>query len=100
MQARLVAGDTLDFLTTVSAYPPADGWTLKHRLIPRSVSGTVILMTGITSGTDYRTQVGPSTTAAWVVGIYGWTSWVEKAGADQVVDSGGMEPGDKGPVTI
>ena len=31
-------GDTLNFLTTVSDYPPADGWTFKIRLIPRFTS--------------------------------------------------------------
>ena len=32
---KLVAGDTLDFTDTVPDYPPADGWTLKYRLIPQ-----------------------------------------------------------------
>ena len=29
------AGDTLDFTTSVAAYPASAGWTLKYRLAPR-----------------------------------------------------------------
>jgi hypothetical protein len=36
---QLVAGDTLDFTTTVSTYPPSDGWTLVYRLVPRDSAG-------------------------------------------------------------
>lgn len=87
MQSTLIAGDSLDFLTTVADYPPADGWTLKYRLIPRT-SGTAITLTASTSGTDYRTQAAPATTATWTAGDYSWSAWVEKTGARYVVDSG------------
>lgn len=83
----LIVGDTLDFLTTVEDYPPADGWTLKYRLVPR-VSGTAITITAATEGTDYRVQEAPATTAAWTAGEYTWTSWVEKSGARYTVDQG------------
>lgn len=83
----LIVGDTLDFLTTVEDYPPADGWTLKYRLVPR-VSGTAITITAATEGTDYRVQESPTTTAAWTAGEYTWNSWVEKSGARYTVDQG------------
>jgi enamine deaminase RidA (YjgF/YER057c/UK114 family) len=88
MQAKLVAGDTLDFLTTVADYPPADGWTLKHRLVPRAAGDDAITLTASTSGSDYRTQAAPDDTAEWTAGEYAWTSWVEKSGARYSVDSG------------
>jgi enamine deaminase RidA (YjgF/YER057c/UK114 family) len=87
MQPKLVAGDSLDFLTTVEAYPPAAGWTLKHRLVPRA-AGTAISLTATTSGTDYQTTASPTTTAAWALGEYAWSSWVEKTGYRHTVSSG------------
>lgn len=83
----LIVGDTLDFLTTVADYPPANGWTLKYRLVPR-VSGTPIDLTAGNSGSDYRVQVSPTTTATWTAGEYSWSSWVEKSGARYTVDEG------------
>jgi hypothetical protein len=88
--ATLYAGDTLEFTTTVPNYPPADGWTLKYRLIPR-VSGTPILLTATTSGADYLIQQGPATTVAWAPGLYSWAAWVEKSGARHQVDQGQIE---------
>jgi hypothetical protein len=85
---RLVAGDTLDFVDTIPDYPPADGWTLKYRLTPRftTPAQTPITLTATTSGTDYRIQASPATTAAWSPGIYAWARWVEKGGARQTLD--------------
>lgn len=87
MKSTLIVGDTLDFLTTIEDYPPADGWTLKYRLVPRT-SGTAITITAATEGTDYRVQESPTTTASWTAGEYSWSSWVEKSGARYTVDSG------------
>jgi hypothetical protein len=89
-QATLIAGDTLDFTTSVNGYAPADGWTLKYRLVPRSALGTVITLTATTSGTDYRVIAIPTTTAPWVPGVYSWSSWVEKSGARQTIDEGAL----------
>lgn len=82
MISELIAGDTLDFLDTVDEYPPADGWTLKYRLVPRFTSPTQapITLTATTSGTDYRVQAAADVTAAWGAGYYTWSRWVEKAG--------------------
>lgn len=79
---ELIAGDTLDFLDTVPEYPPADGWTLKYRLVPRFTTPVQapIDISAITEGTDYRVQAASGVTAAWVPGAYTWSRWVEKAG--------------------
>jgi hypothetical protein len=87
MKSEIVAGDTLDFSTEVANYTPADGWTLKFRLVPR-VSGTAILLTSAASDGLHRVQVGPTTTDDWTAGEYSWYSWVEKAGASYSVGQG------------
>jgi hypothetical protein len=93
VKSTIVCGDTLDFLTTVTGYPPADGWTFKHLLVPRftSPAQAPITLTATTSGDDYRTQAGPSTTENWAAGAYAWWSWVEKTGYRQEVDFGQVD---------
>jgi molecular chaperone DnaK (HSP70) len=85
----LVAGDLLDFDTTVDGYLSSDGYTLKHKLLPRT-SGTPISLTA-TANDDgsYHTQSLPSATANYAAGWYTVKSWVEKSNerislADQV----------------
>ena len=89
MRTEIIAGDTLDFETTVADYPATDGWTLVFRLVPR-VSGTPIVITCTTAsdGVSYRAQVAPATTANYVAGEYTWNSYVTKSGARQTVESG------------
>ena len=82
MIEELIAGDTLSFLDSVPEYPPADGWTLKYRLVPRFTTPVQapITLTAITEGTDYRVQEAAGATAVWAPGSYTWSRWVEKAG--------------------
>lgn len=92
---RIYAGDTLEFGVNVDDYPPGDGWTLKMRLVPRfttpaqspidlTATSGPLLIDGETF--DYVFSVTPATTAAWKPGAYGWHSWVQKAGARQVLE--------------
>lgn len=87
MKSEIIAGDTLDFTTSVSDYPPSDGYTLSYRLIPRT-SGTAIEFDATEDDGDYRVEVGPSTTADWAAGEYSWVCYVSKAGVRYTVDSG------------
>jgi len=82
MLEELIAGDTLDFPDSVPEYPPADGWTLKYRLVPRFTTPVQapIDITASTSGTDYRVQAAAGITVSWTPGAYTWARWVEKAG--------------------
>ena len=91
-QEVIVAGDTLDFLTTVQDYPPTDGWTLKYRLTPRFATPTFapIVLTATAVGGDYQIQASPATTATWPAGSYTWARWVEKTGARQTLDESGQ----------
>lgn len=89
MQTDLIAGDTLNFETTVADYPPSAGWTARIRLVPRA-GGVPIVITGTTavSGDRYAFQVGPVVTATWPAGVYGWAIWVEKASERYTQESG------------
>lgn len=80
MQQAIIAGDTLQFATTIADYPASDGWTLKFRLIPRT-GGDAIVITAATDDEDadaYEVSVSAATTAGWSAGEYSWAAWVEK----------------------
>ena len=77
MRDRIIAGDTLDFVTTLPDYPASGGYTLKYRLHPRA-SGSAIDITCTASGDDHRCGAAASVTALWVAGEYSWSCWVEK----------------------
>lgn len=77
---RLVAGDTLNFLTATPGYPAADGWQLKFRLVPRTAGNSVIELGSVAEGDDHRTQATAATTASWAADTYTWSSWVELSG--------------------
>jgi hypothetical protein len=85
--AKITAGDTLDFLSTVDDYPATDGWTLTHQLIPR-VSGDRQSFDAIAEGSDYRSTVAATTTADWTAGAYSWVAYVTLAGVRHTVQSG------------
>lgn len=97
MHQVFIAGDTLDFLTTVASYPPGDGWTLQLRLMPYVDGLTPIDLTATTEGDDYRVQVGPETTADYAPGDYTLMRWVEKTGARHIVEG---EPALPDTITI
>jgi len=94
MNDLIVAGDTLDFSTSVPDYPATAGWTLKYQLVPQfslpvQVPITITAATYLT--TDYRVSVGPAVSVAWAGGIYSWYSWVEKSGARETIGAGRVE---------
>lgn len=82
MQPDLIAGDSLNYETTIAAYPPSAGWSAVLRLVPAAAGGTAIKFTATVNAAAnlYVWQVGPTTTASWLVGAYAWAIWVEKAG--------------------
>ena len=87
----LVAGDTLSFFTSAPTgadvvYSPADGWTLKYRLIPRSSTAAVIDLTASTEGSGYRIAAIAADTASWTAGYYTAAAWVEKGAEKYTVE--------------
>lgn len=95
MRDRIIAGDTLDFVTTLPDYPASGGYTLKYRLSPRT-TGSAIDITCSASGDDHRCGAAAATTALWTAGEYSWACWVEK-GAERY---GGTEYPWRGECTI
>jgi hypothetical protein len=88
---RLVAGDSLSFETSIADYPASAGWTLKYHLVPRfsTPSQAPVTLTASTYEVDgYQAQVAPGTTALWVPGAYGWSSWVERTGERITLEQG------------
>lgn len=90
MEQQLFAGDSLNFVTSVTDYLASDGWTLKYRLVPRA-AGAAYELTAVAEGDGYRVQVSATTTAAWVAGKYSWVSWVEKGAESYTVEKGQIE---------
>lgn len=88
MPDRHYAGDTLEFRVSVPDYPPGDGWQLRYRFIPRftSPAQTPIDLIATNDGDEYLLSAAPSVTVGWVPGLYGWTRYVIKSGARQVLD--------------
>ncbi len=88
MQLRdiLTAGDTVDFVTTVSDYPAPD-WVLRYRLAP--AAGTPIDLVGTASGTDHRITAAATVTAAWAPGVYSWTAYVENGSGERYTPARG-----------
>jgi hypothetical protein len=100
---QLIAGDSLDFTTSVADYPATEGWTLVYRLVPRFATPvqTPIELTAATHEvTGYRVTVAPSTTAGWAAGAYGWGSWVAKTGQRVTLERGGELTIAPDPATI
>jgi hypothetical protein len=90
LQETLIAGDSLDFITSPTLYPASAGWTLTYVLTPQAAGGTSITFTATASGDDYLIEVSAATTAAWTAGAYSWASAVSKAGERFTVDDGSI----------
>lgn len=87
-QTELIAGDSLNYLSTATGYSAADGWVLKYRLIPRTVGNSAIDITATAEGADHRVQVAAATTASWAADTYGWAAWVEMGAEKYTVQTG------------
>lgn len=90
MQDSITLGFTLNYTTAVAEYPASSGWVLHTRLVPRSGSGAVDLVSSAdtTDPALHRTSASAATTAGWTAGTYSWQSWVESGGEKYEVSSG------------
>lgn len=94
---KLIAGDALDFDTTVvdsagNQYTPADGWAMTLRLLPRS-SGTAIdiATTASSDNQGFAVEVSSVTTATWSAGNYSAFALVTLSGERKTVHIGEVE---------
>lgn len=83
MHQRIVAGDTVEFRTSIPDYPASAGWTLKHILRPFT-SGDPIELMATADGDDYSTTVAAVDTAAWAPGDYSLIAQVTNGSGDRL----------------
>lgn len=85
--SSVVAGDTVAWRKTLSAYPAGEGWVLKYRLI--NAAGKIDI-TASASGDDHAVNETAATSAAWAAGAYAWQSYVEKGAERYTVETGSI----------
>jgi hypothetical protein len=84
----ITAGDLVEWTKSLADYP-AGTYTLSYVLV--SAGQTPITITATADGTTHAVSVPTATTAAWVAGIYRWTSMVTKTGDRKTISSGSLE---------
>lgn len=85
--SEIIAGDSLQFTTSVPDYPATGGYALTYRLVPR-VAGSAIEIPTTASGDGYAVSVAAATTATWAAGEYSWHAYVTLGAARYTVGSG------------
>jgi hypothetical protein len=93
LQERLVAGDSLNFATSVAGFSASDGWQLFYLLVPRT-AGTKQTLDSDPDSTDptqHRVSVSAATTAGWTAGHYTWHAYVSRAAESYTVGTGTIE---------
>lgn len=73
------AGDSVSWVESLPAYPAADGWALKYRLL--WAAGTAVDIPTSADGSDYSVSLATAATTDWAAGTATLVSWVEKTGA-------------------
>jgi hypothetical protein len=74
MRDRIIAGDTLDFVTTFVGYPAAT-WTCTYYFVPRVAGSGTAFSVVCTAGTEadaHRCAAAATTTAFWAPAEYTW----------------------------
>lgn len=84
---QIIAGDTLQFETSVVDYLASAGYVLTYRLVPIA-GGAAITMTSTASGDDYAFSVAAAATAEWTAGEYSWHATLSLDGARFTVGEG------------
>lgn len=73
------AGDSVGWTQHLAAYLPADGWSLKYRLL-WPATGTAVDITATVDGENHAVSLLAADTASWVAGPATLVSFVERAG--------------------
>lgn len=84
--AQIVAGDSIDWLCSLPAYPASEGWTLHYVLL--SQGKTPVTISTIASGSDHQATLGADITGAWPTATYRWTAFVTKGTERKTLGSG------------
>lgn len=90
MQSTLVAGETLNYRASLSAYPASAGWQVTLYLNPRA-GGTAHQVAGTADGDAHLVQATGTTTAAWVAGAYAYEIWVALSAERYRLEAGQLQ---------
>lgn len=82
---QLHAGDSVVWERDESAYPTADGWSLRYVL-----SGPDRYSIDALGTTPYRVELAAADTATWVPGLYRWVALAINGDQRLTLDSGTM----------
>jgi len=94
MMDKLIAGDALDFDTSVTdtdgnTYTPADGWAMTLRLIPRTSGTPIDIATSASADNlEFSVAVSSGTSDSWTPGHYSAFALVTLAGERKTVHIG------------
>ena len=81
----ILRGDTIKWTKALADYP-APTWTLKYAL---RGAGSIDI-TAAASGSDFLVTLPAATTAAYVIGAYSWSAYVEQGAERYTVASGSV----------
>jgi hypothetical protein len=85
--SRIVAGDTVAWLKSLSDYPASAGWVLSYTFIN---SATKITATATASGAEHLVTIPAATSAAYTPGTYTWQAVATKAAERYTVGTGAL----------
>lgn len=84
------AGDTLQFVISLSDYQASDGYTLNYVLI--NSTAKITFPSSAYQTYDHLVNVSATTTSAYTAGVYRWQAYVTTTGGlKYTVDSGEIE---------
>lgn len=87
--AKLRAGETLQFVKSLSDYPATSNWNINYSF--RGQSSTKIDFSSTASGKDHSVNIAFATTAAWLPGIYSGVGVVTDGTTAKVIWTGQLE---------
>ena len=86
--SKLIAGDSISWLISLSDYPASSGWSLSYVLL--NALGKVSI-SATASGNNHLVALTAAVTAAYVAGTYKYTAYVTKTTERYTVESGDIE---------
>jgi hypothetical protein len=87
--AKLRAGETLQFIKTLTDYPADASWVINYSL--RGLGGSKIDFSSVASGKDHAVNVAFGITTAWLPGIYRIVGVVTDGTTSKAIYTGQIE---------
>jgi hypothetical protein len=90
MNAQIVAGETLSYRVTPTAYPASAGWSARL-ILNRRAGGAVLTVNSTADGDDHLITATAATTGGWSPGQYAFEVWVLKSPEQYRLESGQIQ---------